>query len=115
MLIVTGVRMARHDPADTDPGQNLLVRLTQRLLPVTDDFHGKRFFVRLHDRWHATPLFLALAAIELSDVVFAIDSVPAIFALTNEPWSSIRPTSLPSWACDRCTSCWQRPSRASHC
>ena len=85
MLIVTGVRMVRHDPADTDPGKNLLVRLTQRLVPITDDFHGQRFFVRLHHRWHATPLFLALAAIELSDVVFAIDSVPAIFALTNEP------------------------------
>ena len=85
MLIVTGIRMVRHDPADTDPGKNLLVRLTKRLLPITDDFHGKHFFVRLHGRWHATPLFLALAALELSDVVFAIDSVPAIFALTNEP------------------------------
>lgn len=85
MLIVTGLRMVRHDAADTDPGKNLLVRVTKRLVPVTDDFHGKRFFVRLQDQWHATPLFLALAAIELSDVVFAIDSVPAIFALTNEP------------------------------
>ena len=85
MLIVTGIRMVRHDPADTDPGRNLLVRFTRRLLPITDGFHGKHFFVRLNDRWHATPLFLALAAIELSDIVFAIDSVPAIFALTNEP------------------------------
>jgi tellurite resistance protein TerC len=85
MLIVTGIRMVRHDAADVDPGRNLLVRFTQRLLPITGEFHGKHFFVRLHDRWHATPLFLALAAIELSDVVFAIDSVPAIFALTSEP------------------------------
>ena len=85
MLIVTGIRMVGHDPADTDPGKNMLVRFTQRLLPITEDFHGKHFFVRLQDRWHATPLFLALAAIELSDVVFAIDSVPAIFALTSEP------------------------------
>jgi tellurite resistance protein TerC len=85
MLIVTGIRMVKHDAVDTDPGRNLLVRLTRRLLPVTDEFHGKRFFVRLHERWHATPLFLALVAIEVSDVVFAIDSVPAIFALTREP------------------------------
>ena len=61
------------------------IRLTKRLLPVTDDFHGRHFFTRLGDRWHATPLFLALLAIEVSDIVFAIDSVPAIFALTGEP------------------------------
>jgi tellurite resistance protein TerC len=85
MLIVTGIRMLKHDAADTDPGRNLLVRLTRRLLPVTNEFHGKHFFVRLHEQWHATPLFLALVAIEVSDVVFAIDSVPAIFALTREP------------------------------
>jgi tellurite resistance protein TerC len=85
MLIVTGIRMLKHDAADTDPGRNLLVRLTRRLLPVTDEFHGKHFFVRLREQWHATPLFLALVAIEVSDVVFAIDSVPAIFALTGEP------------------------------
>jgi tellurite resistance protein TerC len=85
MLIVTGIKMLRHDAADTDPGRNPLVRLTRRLLPVTDDFHGKHFFVRLNHQLHATPLFLTLVAIEVSDIVFAIDSVPAIFALTSEP------------------------------
>ena len=54
-------------------------------MPVTEAFHGHHFFVRLQGRIHATPLFLALTAIEMSDVVFAIDSVPAIFALTREP------------------------------
>ena len=85
MLIVTGIRMLRHDSADTDPAKNPLVRLTRRLLPVTDEYHGKHFFVTLHQRLHATPLFLTLVAIEVSDIVFAIDSVPAIFALTREP------------------------------
>ena len=85
MLIVTGIRMAGHHGAHTDPGRNPLVRLTRRLVPVTEEFHGKHFFVRLNSQWHATPLFLALVAIEVSDIVFAIDSVPAIFALTNEP------------------------------
>ena len=84
-LIVTGIKMLWHDPANTDPGKNPLVRLTQKLLPVTPDFEGKRFFVRLNHRWHVTPLFLTLLAIEVSDIVFAIDSVPAIFALTQEP------------------------------
>ena len=85
MLIVTGIRMLGHHGAQTDPGKNPLVRLTRRLVPVTEEYHGKHFFVRLDHRWHATPLFLALVAIEVSDIVFAIDSVPAIFALTDEP------------------------------
>lgn len=85
MLIITGIKMLRHDAADTDPSKNPLVRLTRRLLPVTEDYHGKHFFVRLDQQLHATPLFLTLVAIEVSDIVFAIDSVPAIFALTREP------------------------------
>jgi tellurite resistance protein TerC len=84
-LILTGVRMLWHDPGESSPDDNPLVRLTRRLLPVTSDFHGKHFFVRHAGALHATPLFLALVAIEMSDIVFAIDSVPAIFALTREP------------------------------
>lgn len=84
-LMVTGVRMLMHDAAGADPGRNPLVRLTRRIVPVTDTFHGRHFFLNADGRRHATPLFLALAAIEMSDIVFAIDSVPAIFALTREP------------------------------
>ena len=85
VLIVTGIRMLFHESGETSPDRNLLVRLTRRFVPVTADFHGKHFFTRINSRWHATPLFLALMAIEMSDIVFAIDSVPAIFALTREP------------------------------
>ena len=85
LLIITGVRMVWHDSAEASPDKNPLVRLTRRLMPVTPDFVGKNFFVRQGGVWHATPLFLALMAIEMSDIVFAIDSVPAIFALTKEP------------------------------
>ena len=84
-LVATGVRMLFHDPGEAAPDRNLLVRLTRRILPVSDGFHGKHFFVRIDRAWHATPLLLALMAIEMSDIVFAIDSVPAIFALTSEP------------------------------
>ena len=85
VLIVTGIRMLLHDSGEARPDRNLLVRLTRRIVPVTDEFHGKHFFTRIDGRRHATPLFLALMAIEMSDIVFAIDSVPAIFALTSEP------------------------------
>ena len=84
ILIATGARMMFHDAADAAPDRNLLVRLTRRLLPVTDVFHGRHFFVRIDRVWHGTPLLLALVAIEMSDIVFAIDSVPAVFALTGE-------------------------------
>lgn len=84
-LMVTGVRMLWHDSAESSPDKNLLVRLTRRMMPVTTEFHGKKFFVVREGRRWATPLFLALMAIEMSDIVFAIDSVPAIFALTREP------------------------------
>jgi tellurite resistance protein TerC len=84
-LIATGVRMLFHDSGQASPDRNPLVRLTRRFVPVTDAYHGQHFFVRIDRAWHATPLFLALMAIEMSDIVFAIDSVPAIFALTQEP------------------------------
>lgn len=85
MLIVTGFKMLGSGAVETDPSKNPLVRLTRRLLPVTEDFQGKHFFTRIGGQLHATPLFLTLVAIEVSDIVFAIDSVPAIFALTQEP------------------------------
>jgi tellurite resistance protein TerC len=85
VLIATGIRMLFHDSGEASPDRNLLVRLTRRVVPVTSGFHGKHFFISINQRRHATPLFLALMAIEMSDIVFAIDSVPAIFALTNEP------------------------------
>ncbi len=83
-LIITGIKMVFADPAGSPP-DNLLVRLVRRLMPVTKEMHGQAFFARVGGRWHATPLLLALMAIEMSDIVFAIDSVPAIFALTREP------------------------------
>ena len=85
LLIVTGIRMVTGDSGEADPSKNILVRLVHRIMPVTEEFHGPRFFIRIADRLHATPLFLTLVAIEMSDIVFAIDSVPAIFALTKEP------------------------------
>jgi TerC family integral membrane protein len=68
-----------------EPDRNLLVRLLRRTLPITATFEDGRFMVRREGRLHATPLLVALVFLEVSDVVFAVDSVPAIFALTREP------------------------------
>jgi tellurite resistance protein TerC len=84
-LIATGVKMLRTPDQKVDPERNPLIRLFRRWMPVTPDFHGQRFFVRLEDRWHATPLFVALLFLEMSDIIFAVDSVPAIYAISREP------------------------------
>jgi tellurite resistance protein TerC len=92
-LIATGIKMllVSGHAAPAVAADNAVVRLLRRRLAVTDQLHGERFWVRLADaggrmRWHATPLLLALVAIELADLVFAVDSVPAIFAVTTDPY-----------------------------
>jgi tellurite resistance protein TerC len=84
-LILTGVKLAVSE-STVEPERNLLLRLLRRLMPVTAGFREQRFFVREHGRLCATPLFVALVCLEATDVVFAIDSVPAIYALTREPF-----------------------------
>jgi tellurite resistance protein TerC len=86
VLVVSGIKMMFKPASHVDPAQNPVIRLFRRVMPITKDLHGQSFFVRLGGRWHATPLFVALLFLELSDIIFAIDSVPAIFALTSEPF-----------------------------
>jgi tellurite resistance protein TerC len=85
-LIVTGIRLAIASETNVDPEKNPLLRLLRRLMPITHQFRGQRFFVKEQGRLHATPLLVALVALEATDIVFAIDSVPAIFAITREPF-----------------------------
>ena len=85
LLILTGIKMFFAPERGIDPEKNPLIRLFKRFMPVTPNLHGQNFFVRLDGRLHATPLFVSLFFLEFSDVIFAVDSVPAIFALTREP------------------------------
>ncbi len=113
-LILTGLKMLLLKPGHPDPSKNILVRLTRRFWPVTDRFHGQHFFVRAgsnasHEApvpgaliepdlavehiektrpgtWMVTPLFLALILVEFTDLIFAVDSIPAIFAITTDPF-----------------------------
>ena len=85
-LIYTGIKMARQKSHGVDPERNPLVRLLKRVMPVTDGFRGAKFFVRENGRRFATPLLVVLVMVEASDLMFAIDSVPAIFAVTQEPF-----------------------------
>ncbi|MBB5694659.1 TerC family protein [Muricoccus pecuniae] len=91
-LVATGVKMLLSDGAEKPLDQNPLLRLMKRRLNVTETHHGERFFVRLphpvtgRPALFVTPLFLALVMVEVADVIFAVDSVPAIFAITTDPF-----------------------------
>ncbi len=85
-LVYTGVKLLFLGDQEIDPSKNPVLRLCQRFLPVTSEYQGERFFVRRAGRLVATPLLLVLLVIEATDVVFAVDSIPAIFAVTRDPF-----------------------------
>ena len=89
-LVFTGIRMATHSEDERDLASSLPIRVVRRLMPVTSDYHGQRFFVREQagraSRLVATPLFVVLVLVETTDLIFAVDSIPAIFAITQNPF-----------------------------
>jgi tellurite resistance protein TerC len=89
-LVFTGVRMATQDEHAVEPEANPVIRLIRRLMPVTNVYHGQQFFIRkatAHGmRRVATPLFVVLVLVETTDLIFAVDSIPAIFAVTQDPF-----------------------------
>jgi TerC family integral membrane protein len=84
-LIASGLKIMFAPEKGINPEKNPIVRLFRRFVPVTPALHGQRFFVRLNGVLHATPLFVTLLFVEVTDIIFAVDSVPAIYALTGEP------------------------------
>jgi tellurite resistance protein TerC len=89
-LVFTGIRMATTLEHDIDPASNPVIRIVRRLIPVTATYEGQKFFIRQDvggsRRLFATPLFVVLALVETTDLIFAVDSIPAIFAVTQEPF-----------------------------
>jgi TerC family integral membrane protein len=91
-LVFTGIKMAlQKDNAPYNPERDPVLRLTRRLIPVTTEYHGDKFFIhepnatgKMH--WVATPLFVVLIIVDTTDVIFATDSIPAIFAVTRDPF-----------------------------
>lgn len=85
-LVVTAIRMLRNEEKEIDPGNHTVVRLVRRIVPVTDRYEGSHFFARIGGKRAVTPMFVVLAVIAVSDLVFALDSIPAIFAITRDPF-----------------------------
>jgi tellurite resistance protein TerC len=85
-LIYTGIKMFTHDEEEVSPERNIVLRIFRKFFRVTKDFRKDRFFVKEHGRLSATPLFVVLLVIESTDVVFALDSIPAVLAITTDPF-----------------------------
>ena len=85
-LVFTGIRMALHRNEEMHPEKNPIVKLLRRVMPVTENYKGDKFFIRRAGKLMATPLFLVLLLVESADLIFAVDSIPAIFAVTEDPF-----------------------------
>lgn len=86
LLIFTAIKMLRSQDEQIEPENNPLVKIARKLYPVTNEFHEEKFFVKEGGKTAITPLFLVLLVVESTDVLFAVDSIPAIFAVTKEPF-----------------------------
>ena len=84
VLVFTAIQMLRPGKREIHPERNWLVRITRKFFPVVTDYSGDNFFVKRERKWYATPLFLAVMAVEAMDIVFAVDSVPAVLAITRD-------------------------------
>ena len=85
-LVVTGAKMLWNKGAEVDPARSPVFAFFKRFVPAVNEYHGAKFLVRVEGKWFATPLLLVLIAIELTDVIFAVDSVPAVFGVTEDPF-----------------------------
>ena len=84
LLLVLAYRILKGVEENVDPDKNFIVRAVRRFFPVTGDYHGSHWFVKLDGQRYVTPLFLCLAAIVAADIAFAVDSIPAAFAITRD-------------------------------
>jgi tellurite resistance protein TerC len=85
-LLITAVRIARHDESEIHPENNPVLKLVRKVIPTTNHYNGQKMFTRVDGKRLATPLFAVLVLVEATDVVFAVDSVPAILAISHEPF-----------------------------
>lgn len=86
ILIFTAFKLATQGEAEVHPDQNIMVRVLRKFMPVTSEFHGSNFFVNIDGKRAATPFFLTMLVLASTDLVFALDSIPAIFAITEDPF-----------------------------
>jgi len=103
LLIFSGVRMMVKKEESFSLEENKILKIIKKVIPVTDSMHGDRFFVRQNGKRFATPLLAILIVIEFTDIIFAVDSIPAVFAITTDPFIVYTSNLLAYWACGACT------------
>ncbi len=86
ILVISGLKLLIRKDAEVNAGNNLAVKICRKLFPMTEEFHGQSFFVREEGRLLATPMLLVLVTVEFTDVLFAVDSIPAVFGITQDPF-----------------------------
>lgn len=112
-LIFTGIHMATAQDEQIEPEKNPVVRLFRRFMPISDRYDGQKFFTRQNGVLMATPLLLVLVMVETTDLIFAIDSIPTIFAVTQDPFIVYTSNVCAIWGCARSTLCWPASSTCS--
>ena len=85
-LVFTGIKLALEKDKEIHPERNIVLRIFRRIIPVTEQYQGGKFFIRKDKRNWATPLFVVLLVVETTDIIFAVDSIPAILAITKDPF-----------------------------
>ncbi len=85
-LIYTGFKMSQHKEEEIHPEKNIVIKLFRKMMPVTKNYENGKFFTRIDGRLFSTPLFVVLLVVETTDVIFAVDSIPAILAITRDPF-----------------------------
>ena len=85
-LVLTGIKMAINKGVKIDPEKNVVVKFFKKFFPVTNEYHGSKFWIKQGSKWVATPLFIVLILVEFTDLIFAVDSIPAILAITKDPF-----------------------------
>lgn len=83
-LVFTGIKMVTSQDEEINPSKNPIIKLINKIIPVTKQYHGDKFFVKIRKVWFATPLFIVVLVVETTDVIFALDSIPAILAITDD-------------------------------
>jgi len=86
ILVITGIKLFYQKNKEVEVDKTFVVRALKKLFPVANEHNGANFFVRINNRWFITPVFLALVTVEISDLVFAVDSIPAVYAITSDPF-----------------------------
>lgn len=86
ILIISAIKFLREEKKEVKEVEHVVIRYLKKIIPVTSKIEGQSFFIREHGRCAATPLFAALLLVEAGDIIFAVDSIPAVFAVTRDPF-----------------------------